>query len=70
MFVLASKWIPDMGSPVVELEFADGEFTGHHMFETAGQGWLLGPLAMFVGVVLLSLIGVAISRWVGVDKDR
>ena len=70
MIVLASKWIPDMGAAMAELDFADGEFTGHHLFENTGQGWLLGPLAMFIGVVLLLLIGVAISRWAGADKDR
>ncbi len=70
MSVLASKWIPEMGATMMEREFSDGEFIGHHMFENVGQGWLLGPLALLVGVALLLLIGAAISRWAGADKDR
>ena len=48
---------PRYGAAMAELDFADGEFTGHHMFENTGQGWLLGPLALLVGVVLLFVIG-------------
>ena len=70
MIVLASRWIPDMGAAMAELDFADGEFTGHHLFENTGQGWLFGPLALLVGVVLLLVIGGVLSRWVGADKGR
>ena len=40
------------------------------LFENTGQGWLFGPLALLVGVVLLLVIGGVLSRWVGADKGR